>query len=139
GHRQEGRAEALHAGVVLVARGLVDAGLAAEFGLHRLHRHAVRLLAAVAAAFAHALVDDHARLGLEGLAAAALAAQFGGALLVVDQYRGAAGLRQHLLRFHDAVAVPDFGAARQVHAVVAAEVLGGDDDALDAVGEQLGH
>src|ERR1700687_62622 len=55
---QERRAEALDAGEILVAGGLMDARLATEFGRHRFHAHAVGLLAAVAAAFADALVDD---------------------------------------------------------------------------------
>src|SRR6202035_5766078 len=69
--RDEGRAEALHAGEVLVAARLVDGALAAELGLERLHRDAVRLHAAVAAAFAHELVDDDALGGIGELAALA--------------------------------------------------------------------
>src|ERR1700730_17166822 len=56
----EGGTESLHAGKVLVAAGLVDGALAPPFGLQRLHRHAIRFYAAVAAAFADQLVDDHA-------------------------------------------------------------------------------
>jgi len=62
-HRRDGqerRAEALHAREVLVAGALVDAGLATELGRHRLDAHAVRLDPAIAAAFADALIDDHA-------------------------------------------------------------------------------
>src|SRR5205814_9826246 len=79
----EARAETLDTGKVLVAVGLVDAALAAEFGFQRLHRDAVRNLRAVAAAFADALVDEDplGRIGVESaLAATAL---FGGAGLVV--------------------------------------------------------
>src|SRR5690606_5483567 len=81
-HRHEARAEALHAGIVLVAGVLVDATLAAELGVHRFDRQAVALHRAVAAAFAHQLVDDDAlgRVG-EGAALAA-AALLGGAGLV---------------------------------------------------------
>src|SRR5690606_18868225 len=80
----EARAEALDAGIVLVARALVDEALAPELGLDRAHRHAVRLVTAVAAALAHQVVDDHAlgRVG-EGAALAA-AALLGSAGLVVD-------------------------------------------------------
>src|SRR6185369_12199669 len=63
-HGDEGRAEALHAGEVLVAGRLVDGALAAEFGLERLHRDAVRLHAAVAATLADQFVDDDALLGV---------------------------------------------------------------------------
>ena len=58
--RQERRAVALEAGEVLVAGGLVDPRLAAELGLDRQDRQAGRLLAAVAAALADALVDPDA-------------------------------------------------------------------------------
>ena len=64
----------LHARVVLVAGALVDAALAAEFGLHRLHRQAVGLHRAVAATLAHQLVDDHRLVGRGQLAALAAAA-----------------------------------------------------------------
>src|SRR5215471_7326272 len=66
-HGDEARAEALHAGEVLVAGGLVDGSFAAELGLDRDDRQAVRLHPAVAAAFAHGLVDDDAlrRIGIE--------------------------------------------------------------------------
>ncbi len=60
--QQERRAVALEAGQVGVAGRLVDAGLAAELGVHRLHGQARRDLAAVAAALAHPLVD-HDLLG----------------------------------------------------------------------------
>ncbi len=86
-HGDEGRAEALHAGEVLVAVGLVDRALAAEFGLERLHRDAVRLHAAIAAALADQLVDDHALVGIGIAAALAAAAFLGGAGLVVEEQR----------------------------------------------------
>ena len=60
----EARAEALDAGIILVAGRLVDRALAAEFGFHRQDRGAVGLHAAVAAAFAHRLVDEQALRGL---------------------------------------------------------------------------
>src|SRR3954451_4260635 len=40
--RYEGRAEALHTGIILVARRLIDRALTPEFGLQRLDRYAVR-------------------------------------------------------------------------------------------------
>lgn len=48
------------AGVVGISGGLVDPGLPAELGVHRLHRQAVAHGAAVAAVLAHGLVDDEA-------------------------------------------------------------------------------
>ena len=93
-HGDEGRAEAVEAGIVLVAARLVDGALAAPFGHQRLHRDAVRLDAAVAAALADQVVDDDAleRIG-EGAALAA-AALLGGAGLVVDQDGDARHLAQ---------------------------------------------
>src|SRR6185436_18409200 len=90
----EARAEALQAGVVLVAGVLVDAALAAELGLHRFHAQAVALHAAVAAAFAHQLVDHQAPGGILHLAALAAPPLLGGAGLVVNQDRAALGLAQ---------------------------------------------
>src|SRR5205823_6091233 len=85
----EARAEALQAGVVLVARRLVDDALPAELGLERLDREAVRLDAAVAAALAHRLVNDGADRRVRVGVALAAAALFRGAGLVVDQRRDA--------------------------------------------------
>src|SRR5690606_17217745 len=85
----EGRAEALDAGKVLVARRLVDAALAAELGLDRGDGEAVRLLRAVAAALADQLVDDDAALDARLRVALAAAALLRGAGLVVDDGRHA--------------------------------------------------
>ena len=65
----------------------MDARLATKLGRHRLHAHAVRFHAAVAAAFADALIDDDDLGRLFRLAAIARTAQLGGALLVVDEDR----------------------------------------------------
>src|SRR5690606_7282085 len=63
-YRHEARAEALEAGVVLVARRLVDSPLATEHGLDRLDRNAGRLHVAVAATFADEFVDEHPSRGV---------------------------------------------------------------------------
>ena len=93
-HRHEGRAEAVHAGEVLVAVRLVDLALAAELGLDRLHGDAVRLHGAIAAGLADEIVDDDALVRIRELAALAAAALLGGAGLVVDHHRHAGDLRQ---------------------------------------------
>src|SRR5262249_35823910 len=80
----EARAEALQAGVVLVARRLVDRALAAELGLERLDREAVRCDAAVAAALADELVDDDAPRRVREFVALAAPALLGRAGLHVD-------------------------------------------------------
>src|SRR5215207_959633 len=126
--REEGGAVPLEAGQVLVARGLVNLGLAAELGLHRDDREAVRLLAAVAATLADALVDPDALRRLGRLAALALAAQLGGALLVVDQDRHPLHTRELLLRGEQLLAVAHIRYAGELDAAVAARVLGGNDD-----------
>src|SRR5262249_7628817 len=92
-HRHERRAEALHAGEILVAARLIDGALAPELGLERLHRNAVRLHAAIAAALTYQLVDDHALVGIGELVALAPAALLGRAGLVVDEHGDAWNLR----------------------------------------------
>ena len=63
-HGDEGGAVSVQTRVVGVARGLIDACFAAEFGVDGLYRQAVALDAAVAAAFAHRLVDEDAQRGI---------------------------------------------------------------------------
>ena len=106
----------------------MDLGLPPELGVDRLHGEAVGLGAAVAAALADALVDEDALDRLGDLAALALAAQLGGALLVVDEDGDALHRGQHLLRLDEPVPVPDVDPLGQPHALVAVEVLGRDDD-----------
>src|SRR3546814_10195718 len=72
-HGDEAGAEALDAGIVLVAVALVDLALAPELGVLRQHAHAERLLPAVAAALAHQRVDEHALGRVDHLAALAAA------------------------------------------------------------------
>src|SRR5206468_5481644 len=78
---------AQEARVVLVARRLVDLGLAPELRLDRLDAQAVRLDAAVTAPLAHGLVDHHAHRRVREPAALAETALLRGAALVVDQRR----------------------------------------------------
>ena len=68
----------------------MDARLLPELGHHGVEAHAVGLAHAIAAAFADFFIDDEAQRGLFGLAAGAIAALFGGALLIVndDSYAG---------------------------------------------------
>ena len=116
-HGDEARAEAIDAGIVLVAVGLVDVALAAELGFLRQHRHAERLLAAVAAAFADQRVDHHALLRVDHLAALAAAALLGRAGLVEDQHRGALHFAQALLHRVEFLAVEVFQARREQRTV----------------------
>ena len=85
-HGDERRAEAVDAGIILVAARLVDRALAAEFGLERLDRDAIRLDAAIAAAFADEFVDDDALVGVGIFAALAPPPLLRRAGLVVDQH-----------------------------------------------------
>src|SRR5690606_35654391 len=83
-HSDQARAEALEAGEILVAAALVDAALAAQLGLDRLHAQAVGLHGAVAATFADLFVDHHAPCQGGLGPALATSAQFSGASLLVD-------------------------------------------------------
>src|SRR5690606_8264706 len=85
-HGDEAGAEALDAGIVLVAVALIDLALAPELGVARQHRHAEALLPAVAATLAHEGVHEHALGRVGHLPALAAAALFGGAGLVEDQH-----------------------------------------------------
>ena len=140
-HGQERRAVAAQARVVLVAGGLVDLRLAPELGVHRLDGQAVRLHAAVAAALADRLVDEHAQRGVLEPAALAQAALLGSAALIVDEDGHAGNVAQEALRLVEAVAVPHLGAAAPARArIVFVGFVAGDDDALDALGlEQARH
>ena len=111
--RHEARAKAVDARIILVARRLVDRALAAELGVHRRHRHAVGLHAAIAAAFAHEFVDDDALGGVGELAALAAAPLFRRARLVVEQHRDAGDVAQFALHGVEFVAVMDVGCRRR--------------------------
>src|SRR5215471_7852577 len=130
----EGRAKALEAGEVLVAARLIDGALAAELGLERLHRHAVRLHAAIAAALADELVDDHAPVGIGKLSALAAPPLLGRAGLVIDQHGAPRDLRKLPLHRVEIVAVMNrealgpFGGGR-----IFVRLVGDDDDALGAL------
>ncbi len=105
--RDEARAESLQAGIVLVAGGLVDGALATELGLERFDREAIRLDAAIAAAFTDHLVDDHAPGGIGELLALSASALLGGAGLHVDDRRNAFFLAQLALHSVEVLARPD--------------------------------
>src|SRR6201996_643095 len=127
-HCDEARAKPFDAGIILVAVGLIDLALAAEFGVERLHRDAVGGLRAVAAAFADQVVDEDAlgRIGIEpALAAAAL---FGGAGLVVDQDRQAFHLAQIALHGVHVAAVMDRRSVREIIDGIFVGVVGDDDE-----------
>ncbi len=141
----EARAEAVQAGIVLVARGLLDLALAAPVGLDRDHAQAVAGHAAVAAALADALVDEHApgRLGQQALLAPA--AQLGRAGLVVDQQGHAGHFAQFALHRVELAAVVKARAARKLGgaAAVLGDVVADHGDAPGALGldlaRDLGH
>src|SRR5690606_27195182 len=84
-HGNEARAEPFHTGIILVADRLVDHALATELRLDRCDRDAVRLHAAIAAALADELVDEHplGRIRIE--AALAPPPLLGRAGLIIDQ------------------------------------------------------
>src|SRR5262245_30845064 len=96
-NRDERRAVAQQAGIIFVARRLVDLCLTAELGLDRLDAQAVRFGTAIAAALTDRLVDEYARRWVGRFTALAQAAQLGGAGLVVDQHRDTRRRLQHAL------------------------------------------
>ena len=136
--RDEARAEALEAGIVLVAGRLVDLALAPELGLDRHDRDAVGGDPAVAAALAHHLVDHHPARRVGHLAALAPAALLGGAGLVVDQDRGALDLAQ--LALDEVELVPmvdrDAGGEARVQRVLR-RLVGDHDHPAGALGRDL--
>ena len=122
----------------MLQRRLVDGALAAPFGLERLHRDAVRLHAAVAAAFADELVDDDALVGIGELAALAAAPLLGRAGLVVDQHREARHIGEPGLHRHQFVAMMDRDAGRPIRTRrILFRLVGDDDDLLRALGRDL--
>src|SRR6185312_6599230 len=124
----------LHAGIVLVAGRLVDGALAPELRFERLHRDAVRLHTAVAAAFADQLVDDDALLRVGERAALPAAALLGGAGLVVDQDCAARDFRKLLLHRLQIVAVVEADALRPGDAGrIFLRLVADHDDALGAL------
>ena len=137
-HRDEGRAEPVDAGKVLVAARLVDDPLAAEFGLQRLHRDAIGFDAAIAAAFADQFVDDDSFVGIGIVAALAAAALFGGAGLVVDQHGRAGNLAELLLDDDEIIARAQRHAGRPIaRRRILGRIVGDHDDAPGAVGGDL--
>src|SRR3954468_19288488 len=137
-HGDEARAKTLDAGKVLVAVRLVDLALAAELGLQRLHRDAVRGLRAIAAAFADQLVDEGALGGVRIEPALAAAALFRGAGLVVDNDRKAFYVAQLALHGVELAEMMDGRALREV---VSRRIFSGivrdDREALDTLGPDL--
>ena len=137
--RDEGRAETLHAGQILVAGGLVDPALAAPRRRQRLHRDAVGDAGTFAAILADAGIDHGAARGRRGGAALALAAAFGRAFLVVDQRGDARHLAQRLLHRIQLRTRVEGDAGRDFRiAPVAVRIVGDDGDAAHTLRPDLG-
>ena len=110
-HRDEGRAVALQTRVVLVAGGVVDATLLAELRRHGYDREAVALHRAVAAAFAHRLVDEDAPRGILEEALLPEPSRLRRAPLVVHDDGDPRGVTKPLLHLGQAVAPVDLDPA----------------------------
>ena len=132
------RAAAFEAAQVEVAGERVDPSFLPELGVHRHHRQAVRLEAAVAAAFAHRLVDEDLARQRRQRAAPALPPCRRGAGLVVDEHADAAHAAQLELHRVEPLARQHRGARGEsrVHRVLG-DVVGEHDDARDAFGVEL--
>src|SRR5262249_12363781 len=89
GDEEKGRTVTFHTAAVEIARGLLDLCLSPELRLHGQERQAGGGRAAVAAPFAHPLVDPDALRRRGQLAALAQTPLLGGALIVVDDDRDA--------------------------------------------------
>ena len=135
----EARAETLEAGIVLVAGRLIDLPLAAEGRLDRRDGDAVRLDAAIAAAFADELVDEDALVGIGELAALAPPALLGGTGLVIDDDADVPGdVHELLLHRLQIVAVMEGDMRREAGVGrIFVGLVGDDGDALDALGAHL--
>ena len=117
-NRDEARAEAVHAGEILVAIALINGALAAELSLQRHDRNTVRFDAAIAAAFANCFVDDHTFCRIGELANLAPAALFCGAGLVIHDDRATGCVAEFALNFVEPFAVINRAIRRQRHAFV---------------------
>ena len=141
----EARAKAVEAGIVLVARALLDGALASPIGVQRHDGQAVALHAAVAAALADLRVDEDARRRVDELALLAPTPLLGGTGLVVDEQRHARLLAQAALHSVHLGAVMEARAGRKVAVVrvVFVDVVGDDGDLCRAFGlhlaRDLGH
>ena len=134
----EGRAEAVDAGIVLITGRLVDLALAAELGVERLDRDAVRRLGTVAAALANQGVDENALGRRRHGSALAAAAFLVGADLIVNQHRDARNLAQLLLDGDQLGARADGHAFSEVPNILVTCMIVGDDHGLgDALGGKL--
>ena len=141
-HRDEGGAEALEAGKILVAGRLVDLALAAKLGFQWCHGQAVGLHAAIAAAFANGLVDEGAAGRINEFAALPAPALFGGAGLLVDQDRDAGIFAQFALHGVQLVAVMDrdrlpLDLCQPRHLRIFLRRVADDDDLLNAFAFEL--
>ena len=111
---------------------MVDRALAAELGFDRRDRHAVRLDAAIAAAFAHQLVDEDAARGIGKFAALPTAALLGRACLVIQEDRAAGHFTQLALHLIEIVAMMDLDVTGEIAGRIFLGLVADDDDLLHA-------
>src|SRR5579871_5997309 len=104
-HGDEARTETFDAGKVLIAVRLIDLPLAPEFGFERQYRDAIRGPRAIAATFAHGIVDDRAHRWIGEGAAFPTSPLFSRAGLVIDQRGQARQLAQLALNRIELAAV----------------------------------
>jgi len=107
---------------------LIDLTLAPPFGFERLHGNAVRLHAAIATAFAHELVDDHALVGIREFATFAAAALFRSAGLIVDKSSNTGDGREFALNSVQLVTVINFHPLGEIDVLRIFPRLVGDED-----------
>ena len=136
-NRHEARAEALNAGNILIAGGLVDAPFGAEFSIKRHHGYAIRFHGAIAAPFAYLLVDHGANIRIHHRAALLPPPFFRRAGLIINERRGSFHLAQFTLHRVDIIAIMKGGTRRIGNAAMPRGILAHDRDPLDAFGPHL--
>ena len=126
----ETRTKAIDAGKVLVAVRLVDLAFAAELGLERLDRNAIRLLRAIPATFANQIIDEYALWRVRKAALLAATAPLRRAGLIVDENGQAVGVAKIPLHGVEVAAVVHFDNSRKIAGSRVFLWLVADDDNL---------
>ena len=134
----EGRAKTVGAAEVLIAGGGVDPTLGAVGGLQGFHGKAVGLPAAIAAAFAHTVVDQDLLLRFGIKPALPSSAFFGGTGLIEDQHRHAGERAEVFLHELELASIEELDIMRKRAALEAFGPFREHDHPLDPLGPDLG-
>ena len=136
-HGDKRRTIAEQTGIILVARGLVNAGLLAVRRFHRIQADAIGLAHAVATALADFFVDHQTQRRLGELAARTQAAFLGRALLVVDDDADTWDLLQLPEHGGKIIAMAKCGIGGELGRAVFFQIVGDYDRFAHALGFEL--